>query len=208
MRVLVFGDSIAYGKYDSQGGWVDRLKNAYADRQLSATEGDLPSIYNLGVEGETTRRLTARLPREVVTRRNHWEDETEFALVFAIGINDSIITDAGDFFSSPQQYAHDLQELYDTAKLFTKKLLFVGLTPVEDDNPQNQYYRSNRVWEFEQVLRDFVHEQSLPMVRLFERFNHGKEEEFLYANGLHPNDEGHRLIFDAVAPELYKLLTA
>jgi lysophospholipase L1-like esterase len=205
MRVLIFGDSIAYGKYDSQGGWVDRLKTEYADRQL-AMEGDLPSIYNLGVEGETTRRLTARLPREVVTRRNHWEDETDFAFVFAIGINDSLVTDDGDFFSSPEQYAHDLQELYDTAKLFCQKLLFVGLTPVEDDNPRNQYYRSDRVWQFEQVLRDFVHTHSLPFVRIFERFDHGKEEEFLYANGLHPNDEGHRLIFDAVAPELKKLL--
>ena len=206
MRVLVFGDSIVYGKYDSQGGWVDRLKTAYADLQLDKPEEDLPSIYNLGVEGETTRRLTARLPREVVTRRNHWEDDTEFAFVFAIGINDSLVTDDGDFFSSPEQYAHDLQELYDTATLFAKKLLFIGLTPVEDDNPRNQYYHSNRVWEFEQALRNFVHEKSLPMVHLFERFDHGKEEEFLYANGLHPNDEGHRLIYDAVVPELRKLL--
>jgi lysophospholipase L1-like esterase len=208
MRVLVFGDSIVYGKYDSQGGWVDRLKTVYADRQLADPGEDTPSVYNLGVEGETTRRLTARLPREVVTRRNHWEDETDFAFVFAIGINDSLITDNGDFFSSPEQYRHDLYELYDTAKLFCRKLLFVGLTPVEDDNPRNQYYRSARVWEFEQVLRDVAREKSLPMVRLFERFDHGKEEEFLYANGLHPNDEGHRLIYDAVEPELQKLLAA
>jgi len=206
MRVLIFGDSIAYGKYDSQGGWVDRLKTAYADRQLATLEDELPSIYNLGVEGETTRRLTARLPREVVTRRNNWEEDTDFALVFAIGINDSLITENGDFFSSPEQYLRDLQELYDTAVLFCKKLLFVGLTPVEDDNPRNRYYKTERVWQFEQALRDFVHRQSLPMVRLFERFDHGKEEEFLYANGLHPNDEGHRIIYDAVEPELTKLI--
>jgi len=206
MRVLVFGDSIAYGKYDSQGGWVDRLKTVYADRQLAKLEDDLPSIYNLGVEGETTRRLTARLPREVVTRRNQWEEDTEFAFVFAIGINDSLITDSGDFFSSPDQYAHDLQELYDTAKLFARKLLFVGLTPVEDDHPRNNYYSSSRVWEFEQALRLFVEEHSLPLVRLFEKFENCKKEEFLYANGLHPNDEGHRIIFDAVRPELQKLL--
>ena len=208
MRVLIFGDSITYGKYDSQGGWVDRLKTTYMDRQLTRLEDDLPSIYNLGVEGETTRRLTARLPREVVTRRNNWEEDTDFAIVFAIGINDSLITDDGDFFSSPEQYVHDLQELLDTAKLFCKRLLFVGLTPVEDDNPRNRYYSSNRVWEFEQALRSFVQEQALPFVRVFERFDHGKEEEFLYANGLHPNDEGHRLIYDAVEPELRKLLAS
>jgi lysophospholipase L1-like esterase len=206
MRVLVFGDSIAYGKYDSQGGWVDRLKTTYSDRQLARLEDDLPSVYNLGVEGETTRRLTARLPREVVTRRNYWEEDTEFAFVFAIGINDSLITDDGDFFSSPEQYAHDLQELYDTAQLFCKKLLFIGLTPVEDDHPRNHYYDTNRVWEFEQVLRNFVREHSLPIVQLFEKFEKCKKEEFLYANGLHPNDEGHRIIYDAVSPELRKLL--
>jgi lysophospholipase L1-like esterase len=180
----------------------------YSDRQLARLEEDMPSIYNLGVEGETTRRLTARLPREVVTRRNHWEEDTDFAFVFAIGINDSLITDDGDFFSSPEQYRHDLQELIDTAKLFAKKCMFVGLTPIEDDHPRNHYYNTDRVWEFEQVLRDFVAEHSLPLVHLFEKFENCKQEEFIYANGLHPNDEGHRIIFDAVEPELRKLLAA
>jgi lysophospholipase L1-like esterase len=150
--------------------------------------------------------LTTRLPKEVVARRSLWEEETDFAFVFAIGVNDSLITDDGDFFSTPAQYAQDLQELYDTAKLFSNRMLFVGLTPVEDDNPRNQYYTSSRIWEFEEVLREFVRGHSIPFVKLYEKFQECMKEEFLFSNGLHPNDEGHRIIYDRVAPELKKLL--
>lgn len=34
-KILVFGDSIAYGKWDSDGGWVARLRK-YVDVNLGA----------------------------------------------------------------------------------------------------------------------------------------------------------------------------
>lgn len=205
MRVLVFGDSIAYGEYDSQGGWVDRLKTAYVAYRNVHLDDDVPFIYNLSVHGEVTRHLTTRLPHEVVSRRSPWEEVTEFVLVFAAGLNDSLTNDNGEHFSSVDQYVADLEDLYAVARLFAQKMLFVGLTPVADDNPRMRNYHTDRIWAFEQALRGFIHTHGLPFVPLFERFQACVEEEYLFSDGLHPSDEGHRLIYEQVAPALQNL---
>ena len=49
MNILVFGDSIAYGKWDEQGGWVQRLRK-YIDKKYNLI--DEPKswlVYNLGI---------------------------------------------------------------------------------------------------------------------------------------------------------------
>src|SRR6185369_773264 len=129
MRVLVFGDGIAYGEYDTQGGWVDRLKVAYFDKRLTYTQADIPAVYNLGVASDTARSLAARLSHEVVVRRSTWESDTNFVIIIAIGINDSLIDDDGAYVSTPERYFHELEDLYAMAHLFSEKILFVGLTP-------------------------------------------------------------------------------
>ncbi len=206
MRVLVFGDSIAYGEFDSQGGWVERLRLEKLGEQAQKPFEDVPGIYNLGISGEVTGNLTRRLPHEVVARRNTWGPQTDFVLVFAVGINDSQVMDDGNAFSQPARFARDLEDLYETAWLFSRRLLFVGLTPVDDDHPCNKNYQAVRVWEFEKILRQFVTDHQLGFVPLYELFDSRLHEEELLCDGLHPNDEGHRLICDAVAPKLAELL--
>jgi lysophospholipase L1-like esterase len=209
MRVLIFGDSIAYGAYDSQGGWADRLKVTYLERHMAVAGFDtseLPSIYNLSMPGELVRRLIWRLPHETVARRDVWGEETDIAFVFAVGLNDTLIDDNGKPSSTPEQFTKGLEELLAVAQLFSKKILFVGLTPVEDDDPRVQNYTCERIWQFELALRAFTKKHKLPSVRLFEKFMQSNDEEFMFSDGLHPSDEGHRIIYERVEPKLRKLL--
>ena len=205
MRILVFGDSIAYGEYDNQGGWVDRLKTMYLEEQFNDLDEELPVVYNLGIHGEVTQRLTMRLPHEVVARRSPWDEATEFVLVFAAGINDSLTHDNGEPFSSVGQYKQDLENLLAVARLFSERLLFIGLTPVDNENPRTCNYSSERIWQFEQVLRDFTRNHALPFVPLFEKMQAHMREELVLTDGLHPSDEGHRLIYEQVLPNLQAL---
>src|SRR5882757_7384567 len=150
MRVLIFGDSIAYGEYDSQGGWADRLKTFYFGRHLTGDGLDMaasPSIYNLSMPGELIRHMALRLPHETVARRDAWEDKTEFAFIFAAGLNDTLVDDNGQPISSTQQFTQDLEELLAVALLFSQRILFVGLTPVEDSDQRIQNYTCDRIWQ-------------------------------------------------------------
>ena len=203
MRILVFGDSIAYGEYDSQGGWATRLYLDFLNRQAEDMDTEHPFIFNLSIGGETPAGITKRLAAEVEARR--WGEE-EFALVFAVGINDARMLD--DFtVSSPDRFRQDLEKLYDSAKKYARKMLFVGLTPVEDLNMPDGSFRSARIRKFDLALRDFAEAKRVRYVPLFETFAKKMEEgHILTLDGLHPNDEGHRLIYVRVRPALEDLI--
>jgi lysophospholipase L1-like esterase len=210
MRVLIFGDSIAYGEYDSQGGWADRLKAFYFEQHVASGNNNTEaiSLFNVSMPGELVKPLSMRLPRETVARRSTWGRETEFAYVFAVGLNDTFVDDVGTPLSTPQKFMQDLEDLLAVALLFSSNILFIGLTPVEDGDERVQNYSCDRIWQFELILRMFVKKHSLPFVGLFEKLRQHNKEEYIFVDGLHPNDEGHRLIFDRVRPKLRKLLTA
>src|SRR4051794_32573375 len=92
MRVLVFGDSVIYGAWDSQGGWVDRLKRDYHKRYIETQDykNNLHQVLNLGIGGDTTVGLVQRMEQEITVRTSKsWP----FVFVISIGSNDSCSVD-------------------------------------------------------------------------------------------------------------------
>jgi acyl-CoA thioesterase I len=82
IRVCFVGDSYVAGAGDSSGlGWVGRLSG-------HAHASGLPlTVYNLGVRGDTSADVAARLPQEVTRRAN---PATQTAVVLAYGLNDVV----------------------------------------------------------------------------------------------------------------------
>ena len=70
-------------------------------------------------------------------------------------------------------------------------------------------YLNSRILEFERTLREFCEQNKVAFAPIFEEFkkqlDRGKN---LLADGLHPNNDGHELIFQLVRPELDKLLAS
>ena len=50
VQILIFGDSIAWGAWDKEGGWVQRLRKLIDEKNLSDPEFYC-LVYNLGVSG-------------------------------------------------------------------------------------------------------------------------------------------------------------
>lgn len=68
MRVLVFGASITQGYWDTQGGWVQRLRTHYDKKQIADLTKDNPSVFNLGVSADTTKDILERFEAETKAR--------------------------------------------------------------------------------------------------------------------------------------------
>jgi lysophospholipase L1-like esterase len=211
MRVLVFGDSITQGFWDTEGGWAQRLRQYYDNRQLENLRNrDEPSIFNLGISGDITKGLLLRVENEIIARKWRWPHE-EITLIFAIGINDSASMD-GKEVSSPPNYRKELTELLEKSKKFTNRIIFVGLTPVEEDKVNYRTgkfkeFTNSRIVEFDNALNNFCKENDLLYVPTYEEFRSQlKENNELLPDGLHPNNDGHELIFKLVQPKLDKLL--
>jgi len=205
MRVLVFGDSITQGFWDIDGGWVSRIRKHYDQQMIDGTDNDPPTIFNLGVSGDSSDDVLARFERETKSRAKE-----ELAFVIAVGVNDSR-TKAGVNYSDINRYKQNLNQILKVAKQYSDKILFVGLTPCveERSNPVSwgdTGYTNNLIKEFDDTLRGFCKENRVPFVEVLEPFANAETDKDLLPDGLHPNDEGHQLITELVLPKVEELL--
>ena len=210
MRVLVFGDSITQGFFAETAGWVQRLFNFYGGEILKDQSGDWIEVFNLGISGDRTDWLAERFDNETQARIEHWQNE-DLIIMLAIGINDTGIDD-GKERSNPAKYEKDLTNLISKAKKFSDKIIMVGLTACEEDIVNGRTYKSkqlsnDRIKEFEDVLAKVCDNERVKHLPIFEKFiTKLGDGQGLLADGLHPNDEGHKLIFELVRPDLDKML--
>lgn len=205
MRVLIFGDSITQGFWDVDGGWVARLRKDYDQLAVKADDYNQPTIFNLGVSGDSSDDILRRIESETKARATE-----ELAFIFAVGVNDSRIK-AGVNYSEIDRYKHNLSEILKLARQYSGKVLFIGLTPCVDErsNPVSwgdTGYTNDRIKEFDTALREFCKDSQLPFVEVYEPFAKAEAETELLPDSLHPNDNGHQLIAELVKPKLEELL--
>jgi lysophospholipase L1-like esterase len=210
MRVLIFGDGITQGFWDLEyGGWVQRIRKTYDQQSIKNLAGEKTDTFNLGVDGDTTTAIVKRLSYEIEARR--WQDDP-FVLVFQVGLNDTQFA-GEEVMSTPEQYGDELDVLISSAQHYSDHVLFVGLTPVDDElcNPwlhsqAGVSFKNERIREFDGTLRKICLEKNISCVQVFEKFQEEQGKRNLLADGLHPNNDGHQLIADLVKPHLDKLL--
>lgn len=208
VKIIIFGGSITHGAWDTkEGGWVQKLKNFLDEETLSESENEY-RIYNLGVSGNTTEDLLERF--EFETKQRLKEDEEELMFIFAIGINDSqFIHSKNDLRFTPEEYKNNLSRLLNLAKKFSSKIIFLGLTPVDEEKTTpiswntDKSYKNEHIQKFDDVLKQFCEENKIYFIEIFKGF---KKESYrdLLEDGLHPNSEGHRKIFEIVRDFLIK----
>jgi lysophospholipase L1-like esterase len=203
-RILVFGDSIAWGAWDTEGGWVQRI-NSYILNHLQNELGHYNCIYNLGVVGNTSEHIAKRFDIETkyTISKNH-----ETIIIFAFGINDHRFTERPDKPEvSEKRFLKNVALLYRQAKKYTTKIIFVGPTPVYEPKTspwfQGIYFSNKGIKRYDDIIRDFCAKNSIIYIGLFEKFMKLDLRRYI-EDGLHPNSKGHNIIFRAVLAELRK----
>jgi acyl-CoA thioesterase-1 len=212
MRVLVFGASITQGFWDTQGGWVQRLRTHYDELKVEniKNEDNYPDFFNLGISCDTAKDVLARFNNEANARITKGNNSS--VIIFSAGTNSAAIDGDGKEWSKPEEYSGEIKDLVAQAKEFTNRIIFVGIPPCDESRTtpvfwRDIHYTNGRIALFDKVVRDICSVEQIPYVATIESFeeqiNNGKN---LFADGLHPNNEGHKLIFELARPELDKLL--
>ncbi|MBW3004952.1 hypothetical protein KY310_03905 [Candidatus Woesearchaeota archaeon] len=200
--ICFFGASITHGCWDpGHGGWVGRIKECLDKKSVTDLQNFILT-YNLGVSGDISRWLLDRL--EVECEARMYEDTKEKnVLVFSIGINDSM---QGPLHVPLEQFKENLQKILQTSKKFTSRIAFVGLTPV---NPsplkwsEKESYNNEDIKKYDEAMQDFCKKNNLLFVELFDVWIKEDYKNWLI-DGLHPNTEGHKKIFEVVKEALEK----
>lgn len=191
MAICIFGDSITWGASDSEkGGWVERTKVYFGEKY------DI-DVYNLGVSGDATEDLLVRIESESKVREPN-------IIVFAVGVNDAqFIHSTNSNRISENDFRNNIGKLYEIAKKFVPKIIFVGLSPVDESKTKpipwntDKTYTNERIKKFDQIIEDFCSKKNLKFIPINDLLNNDD-----LIDGLHPNIQGHIKMFGRIKPEI------
>jgi lysophospholipase L1-like esterase len=186
MNICIFGDSIVWGASDYQkGGWVERLKTYYIESQ------DDVDVYNLGISGDNTDDLLKRFKAEAIAR------EADL-IIFAIGVNDSQYSNISNICRVDlARFENNLSELARSAKEITEKIIFVGLTKVDETKTLpwdgEKSYSNEAIGKYDAAIKDFCASNNFSYIDMKDVIGISD-----LADGLHPNHIGHKKMFEKI----------
>ena len=187
MIICIFGDSIVWGASDCEkGGWVDSLKNYLMDDDID--------VYNLGISGNTTEDLLERFDAEAEARNPD-------IVIFAIGINDSLSLDKDGLI----KFQKNISLLANKAKKLTDKIIFIGLTSVDESRTTSylseetgEAYNNQSIGEYDEIIKSFCEDNNLIFVDVLGLLINDVD----LCDGLHPSSIGHKKMFKRIKEEI------
>lgn len=214
MRVLIFGDSITQGMWDTDGGWVNRLRQHYDQLQTADLKNrDEPVVFNLGISADNSANILKRIVPETIARTRHGKLPV---VVVQIGVNDSSADNLpAKSKSLPlKDYEENLRTIVARVKPLSSKIIFVGLSACDEQNTThvawgNFYYTNKNIKQYESKMQEVAAQLGLDFIPVFDSFMAElNKSRNLLPDGLHPNNQGHELMYQIIAPKLKPLLKA
>ena len=203
MRLLAFGDSITYGAWDAEGGWVERLKKMAHATTVASNGGNKIQVINLGIGGNTSTSLLARMESEIESRASAgWP----FVFIIAIGTNDGRAID-----NKPEvtieKFAENIDQIITIAGKYTDKIVLLGIPPIGSRllNFKGQIYSDDTIKMYSNVIERTAKKRGVIFVPLRPIFELSESKNLFAYDSLHPGDEGHELIVKAMLPHLENL---
>ncbi|WP_083911001.1 SGNH/GDSL hydrolase family protein [Henriciella marina] len=191
-KIAAIGDSIVYGRHDTiNGGWVGLLRRELESRNK------MSAVFNLGIGGDNTENLKSRLVAEVSARKVP-------TLIIGVGTNDSRLKVADDPRSSELallDFQSNLNRILGDAQDMCQDVYLLGIPPVDESrtNPLGPYYYLNdNIQRFRSAAREVLASHHCVEIDAWDML-YGKA---VYSDGVHLNEEGHRILFETVLKHL------
>lgn len=201
--ILCFGDSITFGE-GCNGGWCGYLK-----RWFEAL-GEDNSVYNLGINGQTSSELLNRIDVESRARLRFKRPTDSYTTLMAVGVNDAKYDGAAQSIPriSEEEFRANVLQLLRKAKSFRQKVAMLGLLPVDESktllpSDLGSTLANERVTKFNDIIKGCCRSENVPFLDL-NRMMLGKDYGSLLEDGLHPNLKGYRFMFARIRAFLKK----
>lgn len=206
-QILIFGDSIAYGAWDLEGGWAQRLRRFLDKKVIDSQYEEYYITYNLGIDGDTSTGLLKRF--EVETKPRIWPGE-ETIFFFHIGDNDSLYNNKTKKFLVPtDKFEKNIKELISQSKKHSEKIIFIGSAPIDDSKTDpvplipDSSYKNKYFSRFREITKKICEKENCHFIDLSNTINQENWKNFL-PDGVHPNTEGYEKTFEVIKDHLIK----
>lgn len=205
LRTLVFGESIAYGAWDSMGGWVDRLKQHEHKKTLESAGSHKSQVFNLGIGGDTSTDILSRIGNELESR---WKRDWSLRVIISCGVNDARFIQRKPEVTI-QKYESNLRQMIAIVRHYTDDIVFVATPPISRKNVvfKEMEFRDEVIQQYEETMRAVAESEQVSFVTLRQIFAVPDMQSLYSYDGLHPNDNGHKLIYEEVK-RILEVMTA
>jgi lysophospholipase L1-like esterase len=184
MRIGIWGDSIVYGKCDSEGlGWVGRWR-------ASLFKQDEIEIYNFGVCRDSSEDVLKRFSAEV-------ESISPDLIIISVGLNDAKISTGQTETHVPlDRFKKNIQALLISSQKYTQKIYLLGLTRADDGFIRHTGTRflNEIIEKYNLALLESARDCGVIFIPMFDRLDPFAD----LADGLHPNGIGYGKMFNIV----------
>ena len=212
-QFFILGSSSTYGVGSSSAGWADLVKQyLHAKMYAEGGVGEKYEVYNFGKSGAKIDFIKGTFQQQL---KDYGRGQRTIVLVAIGGNNTKAEEEPGNFVSTPQEYKNEMRDVLTLLKNNSDGLIVVGSNGYVDEaktNPKlnpltggRSYFTNARRQHFKEVLQSLCDGMDVPIVE--PNISQGEWlAKYLYMDGLHPNQEGHQLIFEAIKPLLDKYL--
>lgn len=191
--ILAFGDSITFGSgVNPKHGWVYYLKEDFEAKD------DFNFVYNLGIPGDTSTGLLERIETEAGARVDNEND----IILIAIGTNDARCNPQ-NLQTQPEDFRENINKIITIAKKYTKKVVVLGLSPVDENMMpfEGTYFTNKTTEQFNNILKSQANKHNVAFCDIFNQLINKNYAELL-SDGLHPNEEGYKLMYKIIKRDL------
>lgn len=202
-QLFIFGASITYGVGAKESGWADLIKRKLHEIMYSTpSAGEKYEVYNFA-KPEATIEFVLNTVDHLIS---HYNKIGKKIVILSVGMNNSKAE------GTPENYVSDVTEYKQKVEELLKKIttqvdhvICVGFTPVDESKTtpkkDGSYFWNNRIQEFNKACKKACEEQNVTFVDILVDPETWKKE-YLYEDGLHPNQQGHQLMFETIYPSL------
>jgi Lysophospholipase L1 and related esterases len=125
-----------------------------------------------------------------------------WTVVFSIGMNDSGISE-GENKVPEAEYRRNIQQIVDRTKELADQVIAIGLNPIDESELANRDegndYLNSEVKKYEQILSEVCLNNGVTFIPTFDRLADEEDWNQNLFDGIHPNSEGHRKIYEIVS---------
>ena len=151
--IIVFGDSITFGRGDNEykEGWVGRL------RKFVKSKDGYWCLFNLGIpSGETVSDVIKRIKTESLSRFKAKYDDDELFIILNIGLNDSKLNGNKPITPIPK-FQKEVQDLITISKKLTDKIIWIGPMPVNEKSVfktfETYLFKNSSIKKYNELLK-------------------------------------------------------
>lgn len=208
-NIFIFGDSITYGQWDLSNGWANRVRSHYDDQVLPVPD-EYIITYNLGIPSDTSHGLAHRIQQETRSRLTPNPAVKEIQFIVAIGANDArwLVEDQRRG-TDLVNFKSNMEKISSAALKFSNNITYLGLLPCVEETVRKsaekhqwvESYDNRALQQYDQAIKTHCMNLGHSFVDIYPVFSQ-YDCNSLLCDGLHPNSDGHALIFDLIMREL------